>query len=312
MTLWDDINKAEKIIPFKFWIMAARLKTLPATLAPIILGLSFAYFEKGEINIFLSIVTLLSTLLMQIGTNFVNDYFDGVRGIDGPYRLGPKRVTSSGMIPPHVLRQAFTLVFLLAFLLGLILIYRGGIKIAYIGFFSLFAAYAYTAPPFSLSYLALGELLAFIFFGPVAVWGTYYIQVLDQGIASKSVLLSGMAPGLISACLLAINNLRDRETDQLTKKKTVAIILGENLARAFCLFLAFFPVAIPWMIPSLCPFPVSPLIFLTALVPFIFSKTWKNIAFNKIDQNFNQNLFECSQYLFIFTLVFSLGIILGR
>ncbi len=312
MSYWEEINEEEKKIPLELWLMATRPKTLLAGLSPIIIGESFAYYEKSDLNYSILILTILCTVLMQIGTNLVNDYFDGTRGIDGPNRLGPKRVTSNKLIAPEKMRLAFIAVFSLAFILGLFLIVQGGLKIAFIGIISIFIAYAYTAPPFNLSYFALGELLAFIFFGPIAVWGSYYLQLLEKGKLSIAVIIGSFIPGLISSAILAINNLRDRESDMLTPKSTLAIIFGERIGRAIILSLVFLPILVTWMMPSLLNLRTSTYLLMTGITPFIFWKTWKKIAFNKIDESLNFCLFKTSKYLLIFSILFSLAIIWGK
>lgn len=309
------LNHAKHIrtnFPLQYWFMAARPKTLLAGLSPVIIGLALSYFEFDRLNWPIALLTILCALLMQIGSNLVNDYFDGTRGIDGPKRLGPKRVTANNLIPPENMRTAFLSVFLLAFIFGIILMDRGGLNIILIGLASLLTAYAYTAPPFNLSYFALGEILAFIFFGPIAVYGSYFLQNLEEGKLNSAATVAGFIPGAISAAILAINNLRDRESDMQGPKKTLTIIFGEKFGRTIILFLVFFPILITWIMPSMLSTQSSFLLLLTGIIPFLFWNTWKKVATGLVDQNLNFCLFKTSQYLFIFSILFSAAIISGR
>lgn len=216
------------------WLLAIRPKTLTVALSPIIIGTSLAY-RDGAFHGFYLFLTILSALLIQIGTNLANDYFDFQKGADNHERKGPVRVTQAGLISPKKVKAAFCLAFLLASCAGLGLVYRGGWPIFLIGIASVLSGLLYTAGPYALAYLGLGELFVLIFFGPVAVAGTYYVQTLKL---SWESIASGIAVGLLACAILVVNNLRDIETDRKANKKTLAVRLGRQFANfeyVFCL-----------------------------------------------------------------------------
>ena len=217
------------------WLLAIRPKTLFAALAPVILGTSLAYsLDQGHFPS--AIAALLGAIGIQIGTNLANDYWDAKKGADPIDRLGPVRVTSSGLLSPRSVFTAMLLAFIAAGFAGLYLIYVAGWPVFWIGLISIFCGIIYTAGPFPLAYLGLGDVFTFVFFGPVATMGTYYVQAHDISFAS---LLLGCVPGAYSVVLIALNNLRDRESDVLVNKKTLAVRFGTVFARAeigLCLY----------------------------------------------------------------------------
>lgn len=222
------------MLKLSYWLLAIRPKTLTASLAPVMLGTALAYRDGYFSAAYLSL-TLLGALLIQIGTNLCNDYFDFYKGADTHERQGPVRVTQAGLISPAQVKLGFVLVFGLAACVGILLILRGGWPIFWIGLASLISGIAYTAGPYALAYLGLGELFVLIFFGPVAVAGTYYVQALRF---SWPACLYGIALGLLSCAILAVNNLRDLEQDKKANKKTLAVRFGKKFAHfeyVFCL-----------------------------------------------------------------------------
>ena len=208
------------------WIIAFRLKTLPAAVAPVLIGTAMAC-GHGVQNYTMALVALFGAVLIQIGTNLANDYFDFIKGADTPDRIGPTRVTQAGLIAPSDVRNVMILVFVLAALSSIVLILHAGWVIALIGVLSILSGVFYTAGPRPLGYLGLGELFVLIFFGPVAVGGTYYVQSLE---INPAVVIAGFGPGLLSVAILAVNNLRDRETDRRVQKNTLAVRFGRNFA----------------------------------------------------------------------------------
>ena len=212
----------------KNWIELTRPKTLLTGLAPVFLAYGHLKFEEIPINDYLCALTIFCVIMLQIGSNLANDLYDGVRGIDNEDRLGPQRSTSSGLVSPKKLKTVTFLVFFLSLISGSAISYFCGIEIFIVGILSLIVAFAYTGGPFPLSYHALGEFLAFLFFGPVAVCGVFYIQ--DKQI-SMNLVMSSLMPGFFSAALMSLNNYRDIYSDQKTRKKTIAIYLGENKAK---------------------------------------------------------------------------------
>ena len=211
----------------KIWWLALRPQTLGAAVAPVSVGTAMA-FADGKGHTLAALAALLGALLIQIGTNFANDYFDFVKGADTQERLGPVRATQAGLVAPEAMRHAFGLTFGLAFLLGLYLVTRGGWPIVIIGLCSIAAGIAYTGGPYPLAYHGLGDVFVLIFFGPVAVGGTYYVQAQD---IHSTVLLAGLGPGLIATALLAVNNLRDADTDEQSNKRTLAVRFGKDFVR---------------------------------------------------------------------------------
>jgi 1,4-dihydroxy-2-naphthoate octaprenyltransferase len=209
------------------WVQAARPKTLPAAVAPVVIGTCMAYGD-GACSVPITLAILLAAVLIQIGTNFANDYFDFLKGTDRADRVGPTRATAAGLVTPVQMRNATIGVFGLAAVLGLYLVWVGGWPILVIGAMSIVSGVMYTAGPFALGYLGLGELFVLIFFGPVAVGGTYYL--LTQTLTGAAVV-SGLAPGLISCAVLVVNNYRDRHTDHVTGKKTLVVRFGGSFGR---------------------------------------------------------------------------------
>ncbi|MBW1752269.1 MAG: 1,4-dihydroxy-2-naphthoate polyprenyltransferase, partial [Deltaproteobacteria bacterium] len=206
----------------KIWIDAARPKTLWASVAPVVIGSAMA-FESGGLHIMSALSALLGAVLIQIGTNFANDYFDYYTGADSTDRLGPTRVVQAGLVQPTTMKAAFIAVFALAVVPGAYLIWRAGLPLFVIGVLSILCGILYTAGPYPLGYVGLGELFVILFFGPVAVGGTYYVQTLQ---ISVPVIISGLAPGLFSVAILTVNNLRDVKSDHRAGKKTLAVRFG--------------------------------------------------------------------------------------
>lgn len=213
---------------FKIWLLAARPKTLWAAIAPVLMGTALAANDRA-FHWPSAFVALIGAILIQIGTNYANDYFDFLKGADAGKRLGPTRATQAGQVQPQQMRLAFILVFALAMLLGIYLVWRGGWPVVAIGLASIFFGVLYTATPYALAYLGIADLFVLVFFGPVAVGGTYYVQTLT---IEPYILIAGLAPGLISMAILVVNNLRDIETDRAAGKKTLAVRFGKQFTQA--------------------------------------------------------------------------------
>jgi 1,4-dihydroxy-2-naphthoate octaprenyltransferase len=209
------------------WASAARIRTLPASVAPVLIGVVLAYAD-GVGHAPAAVFALIGAILIQIGTNYANDYFDFVNGADTAERVGPRRLVQSGLVRPEAMRRATVIVFGLAILVGLYLAARGGWPIVLVGVASILCGLLYTGGPFPLGYRGLGDVFVLLFFGPVAVAGTYYVQALD---VDWRPIVAGLGPGLISAAILAVNNLRDRETDAKAGKRTLAVRLGVRFTR---------------------------------------------------------------------------------
>ena len=233
------------------WILAARPRTLGAALIPVVAGGALA-ISISAFDPLVSALILASAVLIQIATNFFNDAIDHVKGADTAGRLGPTRVTSAGLLPARRVITGAFLTLALAALFALPLVLRGGGIILLVGLLSLLFAYAYTGGPFPLAYLGLGEIFVILFFGLIAVAGTFYLNTLAFSVAA---ILAGLQIGLHSSVLLAVNNLRDLETDRAANKKTLAARFGLNFARRenaalviapFILGLAWLPIGYLW------------------------------------------------------------------
>ena len=211
----------------KSWLLAARPKTLSAAVAPVLVGTALAYGGPLPIHWKAFASALFGAIFIQIGTNLVNDAFDFKRGADTHERLGPVRVTQSGLLSANAVMTGAYLCFAVAAVCGVPLIIRGGWPIIAIGVFSILAAYAYTGGPYPLAYNGLGEIFVMVFFGLIAVEGSYYVQVLEF---SRDALLGGISCGALAVVLLAINNYRDMASDRTNRKMTLAARFGKRFA----------------------------------------------------------------------------------
>ncbi|MDO8611870.1 MAG: 1,4-dihydroxy-2-naphthoate polyprenyltransferase [Dehalococcoidia bacterium] len=216
-----------RLSSWSHWLTAARPATLSAAVAPVLVGTALAAGE-GEFRPLVFAATLAAALLIQIGTNLANDLFDYERGADNAGRLGPPRVTQSGLIPPEQVRATTYLAFAAAAAVGLYLVVVGGWPILAIGVASVAAGLAYTGGPWPLGYHGLGDIFVFLFFGLAAVAGTYYLQAETLSVLA---LLSAVPVGLTVTAILVINNLRDIETDRRAGKQTLAVRLGDRATR---------------------------------------------------------------------------------
>ncbi len=212
----------------KNWILAARPKTLPAAIVPVWAGCVLAWKLQGTWHPFLAFCTVMGAVCIQIATNFFNDAIDAQKGADTEKRLGPMRVTASGLISRRAVFTAATIFLVIALTCGVVLYQAVGWPIILIGLPSLYLAYGYTGGPFPLAYRGMGEIFVVGFFGIVAVGGTVLVQT---GAWRDEAVLLGFQIGLLSAVLISINNLRDREEDASTGKNTMAVRLGDRGAR---------------------------------------------------------------------------------
>ncbi|MFN8204626.1 MAG: 1,4-dihydroxy-2-naphthoate polyprenyltransferase [Solirubrobacteraceae bacterium] len=217
--------------------MAARLRTLPAAVAPVFVGTALA-IQDGEFDGFAFAAALLGALFIQVGTNLSNDYSDARRGADTEDRLGPVRVTAGGLVPPRRVLVATYVTFGLAVLCGIYLIVVAGWVLLAIGAASILAGVLYTGGPRPYGYAGLGEVFVFLFFGVVAVAGSYYVQTQD---VVWQAFAASVPVGLLCAAILVVNNVRDLDTDRRAGKRTLAVRLGR--ARTRVLFAAMIVVS---------------------------------------------------------------------
>ena len=213
---------------WRVWALATRPRTLPAAVAPVLMGTALAASDGG-FHAPSALVALACALLFQIGANFVNDLADARKGADTAARKGPLRVVSAGLVTPRAMAGASAGVFAVAFGLGLTLVARGGWPILAVGLASIGAAVAYTAGRKALAYLGLGDLFVLLFFGPVAVAGTHYVQALAF---SWTAVAAGFGPGLLAVAILVANNLRDVDEDRTAAKRTLIVRFGTGFGRA--------------------------------------------------------------------------------
>ena len=210
------------------WLAATRPRTLPAAVAPVVVGSALAWHD-GKFDASAAALCLAFALLVQIGTNFANDYYDFVNGADTAARVGPRRAVASGLIAPATMRRAMWVVFVVAFMSGLALIAWGGPWLLAVGVASILCGVAYTGGPYPLGYHGLGDVFVFVFFGLVAVDATYFVQA---GRLTAEVWLAAVPIGLLAANILVVNNYRDVETDTVAGKRTLVVRFGRGFARA--------------------------------------------------------------------------------
>lgn len=286
---------------FKIWLMACRPKTLPAAVSPVILGTAMAIGDGG-FHLKSAALCFLGALVIQIGTNLANDYYDFKKGTDTKERVGPVRVTQAGLIAPGTVKIAYFLAFGVALVIAFQLSLRGGWPLLAIGVASIASGILYTAGPRPLGYNGLGEVFAFIFFGPVAVGGTYYIQTLE---INPAVLLAGVAPGLISAAILVVNNLRDIETDRKANKRSLAVRFGVEFSQAqYFLMLctaAFMPMIIFLVIRERAE------IFFASGFMFFTTTALRAVFKNTDGPSLNRALADTGLLLLLYSLLFSFG-----
>jgi 1,4-dihydroxy-2-naphthoate octaprenyltransferase len=217
----------EKPSLLKIWIAASRPRTLPAAIAPVLVGTALAWHANSAVWP-AAVACLGFALLVQIGTNFANDYYDHIKGADTAERVGPRRAVASGLVSPEVMKAAMMIVFMFAFIMGLSLLKYGGWPLLVIGVTSIVCGVAYTGGPYPLGYNGLGDVFVFIFFGLVAVCATFFVQA---GYVSEPAIICAVGIGLLAANILVVNNYRDVETDRRAGKRTLVVRFGKNFAR---------------------------------------------------------------------------------
>lgn len=298
---------AVEISPAQAWLLASRPATLPAAAVPVFVGAGAAIGEGSALRPLVFAVTLVCALLIQIGTNFANDYSDFHRGADHEGRLGPVRVTQSGLITQEGVRRGIVVAFGLAALLGVWLAWIGGWPIIVIGLLSIISGLAYTGGPFPFGYHGLGDVFVFVFFGLVAVTGTAFLQT---GTWSQFALLLSIPIGLLVTNILVVNNLRDLPTDRAANKRTLATRLGDRATRlqyalfiivsyAIPLFLAIVDESHRWLM----------LTWLTLPLAFILTRI---VLGGLAGRELNPILKKSGQLLLFFGVLLAVGAAIGR
>jgi len=247
---------------------------------------------------------LFSALFIQIGTNLFNDVLDFKKGADTPERIGPQRVTQSGLISPQRVWQAAVTSFIVAVIFGVPLVLQGGWVIVGVGVVSLFCGYIYTGGPYPLAYRGWGELFVIIFFGLVAVSGTYYVHT---GFMDWAPVLAGLQVGLLSTVLIAINNFRDREQDCKADKRTLAVRWGAAFAKREILALSILPFVLQWLWWRWLAQSWWMFLPLAAL-PLALHVAWKTWS-TKPSTAFNQELAKASLVHMLFGIGLALGVL---
>jgi len=279
------------------WIVGARVKTLPAAIAPVLIGTSYA----EEINWGNALLVLLVSLFLQIAVNFANDYSDGVRGTD-THRIGPVRLVASGLASASSVKAAALISCLIAAIAGLVLAINISPWLLAVGAAAIWAAWAYTGGKKPYGYFGFGELSVFIFFGLVATVGSYYIQTEQF---NWQIFLLAMPVGTLSCAILAINNLRDLPQDKLVGKRTMAVRIGEKNTRVFFMLLLFTA-----QITALAAASINPLALITLICAPITYRVVKQVLNGAVGSDLIEVLSKTAklQLLMSILLAAALGI----
>lgn len=288
----------------KHWLLAIRPKTLPASVAPVVVGSAIAHSQHGFTPL-PALASLAVALLLQIAVNLANDYFDHIKGVDTEERLGPVRVTQSGLIPPARVRAAMVIALILSLLPGMYLILRGGWPLAGVAMASIAAALAYSGGPYPLASHGLGDICVFIFFGPVAVCGTYYVQTLQ--VTGLSVWV-GVIFGLLITAILVVNNLRDIKTDGKSGKRTLAVILGTRGTQVEYIMLLLGAYVLPFVLIG--KGLVSPWVLLCYLSFPLAVKLCREVWQNPAGAGLNMVLAKTARLTLIYSFLLSLALLL--
>jgi 1,4-dihydroxy-2-naphthoate octaprenyltransferase len=288
----------------RIWLDSARPKTLPAAVAPVVIGAAMAW-DAGYWRWDVLGAILFSALCLQIGTNYANDYFDFIKGTDRADRVGPTRATAAGLVTSRQMLIATNLTFAFAALAGLYLVWVGRLPILLIGLASIASGVLYTAGPYPLGYVGLGDIFVLIFFGPVAVGGTYYLLT---GSVNPQVIVAGLAPGLIATGVLVVNNVRDRQTDEVTGKRTLVVRFGHRFGvaeYAFCLFAA---ISIPGYLVGSTGTHGFSLLALLSLLPAAY--LMRKMMLKPDATTLNTMLAQTGQLLIVYSVLFAVGWVL--
>ena len=278
------------------WIIGARPRTLPAAIAPVLVATAFAGSNWEPIR---ALSALLVSLSLQIGVNYANDYSDGIRGTDDS-RIGPVRLTASGLAAPKSVRAAALISFLFAALIGLTLAAATSWWIILVGALAINAAWGYTGGANPYGYKGLGEISVFLFFGVVATVGSYYVQTEELNL---QIFIVAIPMGSLACAILAINNLRDRAQDQLVGKKTLAVRLGDSGARK--LYIALLISAHLFALLTL-----QPAVLLTLLAAPLTWKLTRGVASGVSGAELIPYLAKTGKLQLVFAILFALGLTL--
>ncbi len=291
--------------PLRLWLVAARPRTVPAAVAPVLVGTALAVSE-GRFRPLAFACALVGSIFIQIGTNLSNDYSDARRGADTDDRLGPVRVTAGGLVPPKRVLVWTYAAFGIAVAAGLYLTFVVGIELLLVGVASILAGVLYTGGPRPYGYEGLGELFVFLFFGVVAVCGSYYVQT--ERVSGEALALS-VPVGLLAAAILVVNNVRDVDTDRRAGKRTLAVKLGRGRARilfAAMLVTSFATPVLVWLTGGLTAWILLPL--LTAPVALALERT---VSRSSDGPSLNLALARTGGLLAAYSLLLAAGVLLS-
>ncbi len=288
---------------FKYWIFAARPKTLPASVIPVIIGCVLTWSEN-QFKWIPALICFLFALIAQIVSNFLNDYYDFVKGSDREDRLGPERAVAQGWISPQSMLRASIILMLFACLLGCGIIYYAGWKMIFVGLAVCLGAFAYSAGPYPLAYNGWGDICVIIFYGLIPVGFTYYVQTLSW---SPIVFFCGFSTGLVCSNILVANNYRDREQDRTSNKQTTIVIFGEKFGRYFYLLNGIVGTITCLNFLFYNNYYASFLPFVYLIPHFL---TWKKMCKIDTGKELNNILSQSARNLIIFGILLSIGILL--
>jgi 1,4-dihydroxy-2-naphthoate octaprenyltransferase len=289
----------------RIWLMAARPKTLPVGLAPVLVGTSLA----GTADVFEPLrfaAALLGALFIQVGANLSNDYSDARRGADTEDRLGPVRVTAGGLVPPRQVLIATYVTFGLAILTGIYLVAVAGWELLLVGGISIVAGVLYTGGPRPYGYEGLGELFVFVFFGIVAVAGSYFVQT--ERLVWEAFALA-VPVGLLAAAVLVVNNVRDVDTDRRAGKRTLAVRLGRRRTRtlfAAMVYGAYLLAPVTWLFGPLDPWMLLPFLSLPLAAPVV-----RAVRTRTDGPSLNEALAHTGRLELVFCVLLCAGILLS-
>lgn len=297
---------ARPVGPLAAWLLAARPKTLPIAFAPVALGASVAWYERGVLHVPAAIAALLGALFLQIGTNFANDLFDAKKGADDEQRIGPQRAVQSGLISARAMAIGTAVAFAAAVLAGLFLVWHAGIAIVVIGVASVLSGIAYTGGPYPLGYNGLGDLFVFVFFGLVAVVGTTFVTA---NLVSPAGLLAGAVAGALATAVLVVNNVRDAEGDRRVGKRTLVARFGRRFGEREYLGLVLTAALAILALPAL---RLAPWHVLIALVPIPLGlRLWRTLVVSRDGPTLNDALASTAKLMLATSLLLAAGFVAG-
>ncbi len=294
---------AAPISALRLWLVASRPRTLPAAVAPVLVGTALA-ISDDEFRPLAFIAALVGSVFIQIGTNLANDYSDARRGADTEDRLGPVRVTAGGLMPPRRVLTGTYVAFGVAVSAGAYLAAVAGWELLVVGIVSITAGVLYTGGPRPYGYAGLGELFVFLFFGVVAVTGSYYVQA--EELPWEAFALS-VPVGLLSAAILVVNNVRDVDTDRRAGKRTLAVLLGR--ARARVLFAAMLAGAYLATLAIPLAGGLSWWVALSLASIVLVGPLWRGVATRTDGPALNGALAATGRLLAVFSVLLAAGVL---